>query len=132
MIKEISFQTNNKEEIIDITEEIKRILKESDVKEGLLTVYTCHATAAIIVNENYDPNICDDLLELLDKTIKQGIWRHDKVDGNGAAHLKASILGPSESIPIKNNELTLGTWQSIMLVDLDGPRTRKVIIQILS
>ena len=129
MIKELTFKTSKKEEIIDITPEIKKILKESKIQEGLLTVYTKHATGAIIINENYDPNVGVDLLELLDKLIPQGIWRHDKVDDNAAAHLKASILGPSESIPIQNNELTLGTWQSIMLVDLDGPKTMKVIIK---
>ena len=129
-MKELIFETTKNHEVIDITEDIRNVLKESRVETGLLTVYVHHATAAIIVNENHDPNICDDFLELLDKTIPQGIWRHDKIDNNGAAHIKASILGPSESIPVKNNELQLGTWQSIMLVDLDGPRTRKVTVHI--
>jgi len=130
MIKELTFQITKNEEIIDITEDIKKILKESKVKEGLLTAYTCHATGSIIINENYDPNVGLDLLNLLDKNIPQGIWKHDKIDGNGAAHLKASILGPSESIPIKDNELVLGTWQSLMLIGFDGPKTMKVVVKI--
>jgi len=123
-MKELIFETTKNQEVIDITEDVKKVLKESKADTGLVTVYVHHATAAIIVNENDDPNICDDFIDSLNKLIPQGIWRHDKIDNNGAAHIKASILGPSESIPIKNNELQLGRWQSIMLVDLDGPRTR--------
>lgn len=130
MIKEINFKTSKKEEIVDITSEISEIVK--DIKEGVVLVYVAHATAAIIVNENYDPNICDDFLEALDKIIPSGCWRHDKVDNNGAAHIKAAILGPSEHIPVKDGKLMLGTWQSIMLVDLDGPRNRKVLVKVLS
>lgn len=131
MIKELTFKTSKREEIIDITKDVQKILKESKVREGIVLVYTPHATASIIINENYDKNICVDFLEALNKLIPSGCWRHDKVDNNGASHIKASILGPSEIIPVENNELMLGQWQSIMLVDLDGPRSRKVIIKIL-
>ena len=71
-----------------------------------------------------------DLLDALDKLVPEGVWRHDKVDSNGAAHLKAAILGPSETIPIHNGRLALGTWQAVMLVELDGPRDRRVVVSV--
>ena len=87
-----------------------------------------HATAAIIVNENDDPQISQDLLTALAGLVPEGVWLHDKVDDNGAAHLKATILGPSESVPVHRGRLALGTWQAIMLVDFDGPRDRTVLV----
>jgi secondary thiamine-phosphate synthase enzyme len=99
------------------------------VAEGVCSLVP-HVTAAVIINENDDMQIAQDLLDALDKMIPEGIWRHDKFDNNAAAHLKASILGPSESIPIQNGRLTLGTWQSVLFVELDGPRDRKVIITV--
>ena len=131
MIHEISISTSKKQEIIDITKEIKEIVEKSDTKEGICVVYTPHATAAIILNENYDPDIMIDTLDALDNIIPQGKWKHDKIDGNGAAHIKSSIIGPSESIIIKDGKLLLGRWQSLMLADFDGPRQRKVLIKII-
>jgi len=128
---EFKIQTTKKEECTDLTTHLEEILKKSNIKDGLLSVYTPHATAAIIINENADPNIQDDFLSALNKLIPQGVWKHDKLDGNAASHIKASILGPSETIHIKNGELRLGTWQSPMLVELDGPRERKIIVKII-
>ena len=85
---------------------------------------------AVIVNENDDPNLCSDILDALDRQIPSGIWRHDRIDDNGAAHIQAAILGPSESVPIAAGRLMLGTWQAIMLVELDGPRERRVIVTV--
>ncbi len=131
MLEEISFSTSKKEEIIDITQEVKDIVKKSDIKEGICVVYTQHATASVIINENYDPNIMLDTIEALDNLIPKGKWKHDRIDGTGAAHIKAAIIGPSESIIIKNNELLLGKWQDVMLCDFDGPRERKVLVKIV-
>ena len=131
MPKEITISTSQKQQLVDITEQTKKIVNESKIKQGICFLYTPHATAAIIINENYDPNICLDLIDALNKLIPEGKYRHDKIDNNGAAHIKAAIIGPSESIPIKNGELLLGRWQSIMLADFDGPRERKVIINIM-
>jgi len=116
----IIISTSKKQELIDITDEINTIVRKSIVNEGLCIVFAMHATAAIIINENADPNICLDTIDALNKLIKEGIWRHDKLDGNAASHIKSTILGPSETIPIKNNELQLGTWQAISLVELDS------------
>ena len=132
MQEEFYISTKKKQELLDITERINSIIKKSKMKNGLCNIFTAHTTAAIIINENYDPNICLDLLDSLNKLIPSGIWRHDRIDGNADAHLKSAILGPQETIPIKNGELKLGRWQSIMLVELDGPRNdRKIIVTII-
>ena len=89
------------------------------------------ATCGIVINENYDPNVCEDVLDALKKIAPQGIWRHDRVDGNADAHIKASIVGPSQVIPLKEDVLQLGTWQAITLADFDGPKRRHVIIEVL-
>ena len=128
---ELRIRTTTKREMIDLTARVAEVVARADVAEGLCTVYTPHATAAIVVNENDDPNVCVDTLDALDRLIPAGIWRHDRVDGNAAAHIKASILGPSESIPVASGRLLLGTWQAIMIVDLDGPRERGVVVTVV-
>jgi len=82
------------------------------------------------VNENDDPNVCVDVLDALDRLVPAGIWRHDRVDGNAASHIQATILGPGETIPVRDGKLCLGTWQAVMLVELDGPRERRVLVTI--
>lgn len=123
--------TAKKNEILDITRQVQDIVSKSKVEDGAALVYTTHATCAIIINENYDPNICTDLSNLLSSLIPEGKWLHDRIDDNAAAHLKASIIGPSEMIPVKNNKLQLGRWQDCMLCDFDGPKEREVIVKIL-
>ncbi len=127
---ELEVRTDKKYEVIDLTPQISEAVRTVQVGEGLCCVYVPHATAAIVINENDDQRIGLDLLDALDKLVAEGVWRHDQVDSNGAAHLKAAILGPSETIPIQNGRLALGTWQSVMLVELDGPRDRKVIVTV--
>ena len=127
---ELKVRTSKRHEVIDLTPQIAEAVKAAQVNEGLCSVYVPHATAAIIINENDDQQIGLDLLDALDKVIAEGVWRHDRVDSNGAAPLKATILGPSETIPIQSGRLALGTWQAVMLVELDGPRDRKVIVTI--
>ncbi|MEW6297215.1 MAG: secondary thiamine-phosphate synthase enzyme YjbQ [Thermodesulfobacteriota bacterium] len=127
---EIRVRTSKKYQVLDLTAQIAQAVRDSRVSEGICCVYTPHATAAIVINENDDPQIGLDLLDALEKLIPEGVWRHDQVDSNGAAHLKAAILGPSEVIPVQQSRLALGTWQAIMLVELDGPRDRRVIVTI--
>jgi len=132
MQEEFYISTKKKQELIDITSKVNSIIAKSKAKSGLCNVFTAHATAAIIINENYDPNICTDLINALNKLVPKGIWLHDKIDGNADSHIKSAILGPSETIPIRNGELQLGRWQSIMLAELDGPRNdRKIIITVM-
>lgn len=125
---EIKVHTDKKYDVLDVTLQVANIVQQADIQEGLCSVYVPHATAAMIVNENDDPQIGQDLLNALDKLIPEGVWLHDTVDENGASHLKATILGPSETIPIQRGRLALGTWQAIMLVDFDGPRDRTIIV----
>ena len=128
---EFHLRTTAKRQMIDLTARVADIVSEAGVDDGLCNVYVAHATAAIVVNENDDPNVCVDVLDLLDRLIPAGVWRHDKVDGNAASHIQATILGPSETIPVRGGKLLLGTWQAVMLVELDGPRDRRVVVTTL-
>jgi secondary thiamine-phosphate synthase enzyme len=130
MIAEFRIRTTTKREMIDLTARVADIVARADVAEGLCSVYTPHATAAIVVNENDDPNVCVDVLDALDRLVPAGIWRHDRVDGNAASHIQATILGPGETIPVREGKLLLGTWQAVMLVELDGPRDRRVVVTV--
>lgn len=128
----ITISTSKKQELIDITDKVIAIVRKSNVKEGLCNIFAMHATAAIIINENADPNICLDVIDALDKMVEEGAWRHDNIDGNAASHIKSTILGPSETIPIIDGKLQLGTWQSPMFVELDGPReNRKIVVHVI-
>lgn len=127
---EFRIRTSVKREMVDLTERVRELVARANVDEGLCSVYTPHATAAIVVNENDDPNVCVDVLDALDRLIPAGVWRHDRVDGNAASHIQATILGPGETIPVRDGQLCLGTWQAVMLVELDGPRERRVIVTI--
>jgi secondary thiamine-phosphate synthase enzyme len=116
--------------MIDLTPQVARIVAEAGVDEGLCHVFVMHATAAIVINENDDPNVCVDTLDALDKLVPAGVWRHDRVDGNAASHIQAAVLGPGETIPVRQGALVLGTWQAVMLVELDGPRDRTVVVTV--
>jgi secondary thiamine-phosphate synthase enzyme len=129
-MEEFFVKTRRKFEVIDITAKVREIAGRSGAGEALCCVFVPHATAAVIINENADPNIGEDLQEALAKLIPEGIWRHDRIDDNGAAHIKAAIVGPSETVPVRNGKLLLGTWQGVMLVEFDGPRERRVVVQI--
>jgi len=131
MQKEIKVKTKKRLELVDISAEVNEAVKNSKAENGACIIFTPHATAAIIINENYDQNICDDFLIALKNLIPQGKWRHDEVDGNADAHIKAAICGPSEAIPIKEGKLQLGRWQSPMLAEFDGPRERTIIISMI-
>lgn len=127
---ELQIRSSAKREMIDLTAAVADLVRRSGLAEGLCSVYVPHATAAIVVNENDDPNVCVDVLDALDRLVPAGRWRHDRVDGNAASHIQATILGPGETIPIRDGRLLLGTWQAIMLVELDGPRERRVVVTI--
>src|SRR5207244_12717917 len=108
---ELRIRTKCKREMIDLTPRVAEIIARAGLAEGLCSVYTPHATAAIIVNENDDPNVCVDVLDCLDRLIPAGVWRHDRVDANAAAHIQSAILGPGDPIPLSDGQLLLGTWQ---------------------
>lgn len=128
-MKQFTVRTNARAEMIDITDRIRILLKESRIKSGVCHVFVPHTTAAVTINENADPDVPLDILMELEKIVPfSDHYRH--VEGNSAAHIKASILGASETVFIENGELVLGTWQSIFFCEFDGPRTRKVIVLI--
>ena len=130
-MEEVSLNTKKKYDVVDITDDVVKIVENSGVEDGTCFIYVQHATCAIIINENYDPNICDDLLDALANVVPEGKWKHDKIDNNGAAHIKSSIIGPSEMMFIKDGKLMLGRWQNIMLCDFDGPRERKILVKVV-
>ncbi len=127
------YETSAHDEVIDVTADVKRAVAESGVADGQCLVYTPHATAAVVINENDDPNIGRDLLRALEALVPtRNEWLHDRIDGNAAAHIKSAMLGPSETIPIERGRLVLGTWQNVFLVELDGPRReRRLVVSVL-
>jgi len=127
---EFSVRTRKRQEMVDITSQVAEIVKRSAVPGGICVVYVPHATAAVVINENADPHVCDDILDALAGLVPEGKWKHDRIDDNAAAHIKATILGPSQAVPVRDGRLRLGTWQSLMLVELDGPRDRTVIVEV--
>jgi len=129
----ITISTSKKHELIDITSKVNSIVKDSDVKEGICFLYVPHATAGITINENADPNIQEDIIKAVNKIVPEhDNYLHDSIDNNAAAHIKSTLIGVSEYIPISNGELQLGTWQSLMFVELDGPRSgRRIIVEII-
>ena len=133
MNETITIATNQREILVDITEQVKSVIRESGVRDGLVNVYAQGATAAIMIQENWDDSVQTDVVHLLQKMIPNGVWLHDKQDGNGDAHLKSGLVGPSESIPIINGEPGLSTWQNIFFCEFDGPRNdRRIVITVLN
>ena len=127
---EIKIRTRKTQEMVDITSQVAEAVRGAGVASGLCVVYVPHTTAAVVINENADPNVCQDILDAMGRLVPEGAWRHDRVDNNAAAHIKATILGPSETVPVHGGDLRLGTWQSLMLVEFDGPRDRTVLVEV--
>jgi secondary thiamine-phosphate synthase enzyme len=124
--------TDRKNGLYDITEQVRAIVKESGIMTGLVSVYVQGATSAVMIQENWDESVQEDVINLLSKLIPAGIWLHDRQDNNGDAHLKAGIVGPGETIPVINSDLGLSTWQNIFVCEFDGPRSsRKIVVTIL-
>ncbi|MBK8897644.1 MAG: YjbQ family protein [Candidatus Competibacteraceae bacterium] len=124
----IRFSTGRSQQLIDITERVRAVARESKVTNGLINVYAQGATAAIMIQENWDESVPLDVISLLRKLIPSGVWLHDQQDGNGDAHLKAGLVGPSETIPIIDGKLGLSTWQGIFFCEFDGPRSNRTVV----
>ncbi len=130
MIKEINISTSKRNELINITDEVTNLVKQSKIKQGICIVYCPHTTAAITINESADPAVQRDIIVNLSKLIPEnGDYQHS--EGNSDSHIKSSIIGASETLIIKDNNLILGTWQNIYFAEFDGPRQRKVIVKVL-
>jgi secondary thiamine-phosphate synthase enzyme len=130
----LTVRTTRQRECIEITDQVRDLVRKSGVERGLCHVMALHATAAIAINENDDPNIGLDLLDALERMAPAGAgWRHDRIDNNAHSHIQAALLGPSELIPVEAGDLVLGRWQGILLVELDGPRAQRTVsVRILS
>jgi len=121
----ITLQTKQREELLDITEAVRAILKRNPMRNGIVHVYAQGATAAMMIQENWDESVQLDVVNLLRQLIPPGVWLHDAQDGNGDAHLKAGLVGPSETIPVIDGQLGLSRWQNIFFCGFDGPRTER-------
>ncbi len=129
LVKTLS--TNEHSQFLDITGLIQEAVTESGIKSGVATVFVSHTTAGITINENADPDVTRDLLNILDRSVP---WDHEDYkhnEGNTAAHMKASLLGNSSQIIVEHGRLILGTWQGVYFCEFDGPRQRKIMIQVL-
>ena len=124
----IQIETDKQNGLFDITEEVRHIVKNSGIAEGIVNIYVQGATAGIMIQENWDQSVQNDVINLLKKLIPAGIWEHDRQDNNGDSHLKAGLVGPSETVPLINGEMGLSTWQNIFLCEFDGPRTKRTIL----
>ncbi len=130
MIFDFSVKTSSTVQFIDITNQVKKIVSNSGIKNGLCIVYIPHTTAAVTINESADPAVITDITKEINKIVPfSDGYRH--MEGNSAAHIKSSLFGVSSHIPIANNKLILGTWQGIFFCEFDGPRNRKVNIKII-
>ena len=123
----LKFKTTKKEELIDIT---KKIAKLINIDEGLCILFVRHTTCVLLINEN-EEGIKKDITKILKSTVPEGKWEHNKIDHNATSHLKSTFLNSSLTIPISNKRLMLGTYQSIFLLELDGPRERELIVSFI-
>lgn len=127
IFKAITVNTKQKDVMIDITAEVNQFIQENHVKEGVLTLFTPHTTAAITINENADPDVKSDMIYGLNKIIiNDPNYKH--FEGNTDAHMKSSFIGCSETLIVKDHQLLLGTWQGVYLCEFDGPKNRTVHI----
>ena len=129
----IQISTHRQNALYDITRQVRDSVRKSGVRNGMVSVYAQGATAAIMIQENWDESVQTDVVNLLQKLIPHGVWLHDAQDDNGDAHLKAGIVGPSETIPIIDGKLGLSTWQNIFFCEFDGPRSqRKIVLTVVN
>ena len=131
-MKTVEIKTDHKMEFVDITEDVKKEVERSGVREGLVNVYTRHTTASIVINED-EEGLLKDFLASLQRIVPDDIYNylHDRIDNNASGHIRSLILSPEVSVPIEGGKLWLGTWQSIFFLELDGPRRRSFAITVL-
>ena len=128
----IHIETHRREVLVDITPQVESVVQKSGIQNGLVSVYAQGATAAIMIQENWDDSVQTDVVNLLAKMIPRGVWLHDAQDGNGDSHLKSGLVGPSETIPLIDGKLGLSTWQNLFFCEFDGPRSdRRVVCTII-
>ncbi len=127
--RKLSLQTPARDSMIEITDQIRALVRDAGVRSGSAPLFVPHTTAAVTINENADPDVVRDILRAMNKIVP---WNdgYDHFEGNSAAHIKASMFGFSETVLIEDGDLVLGTWQGIYFCEFDGPRTRSLIVKI--
>ncbi len=131
MVYELSVKTSRKFEIVDITDEVQRLVWKSNVTDGIVLIFTRHTTTGLFINEN-ENGLLQDVMKKMEEIIPEGAgYSHDSIDRNAHSHLRASLLlNPEVAVPVKEGELMLGVWQRILFVELDGPRSRKLLVKV--
>ena len=124
----LTLATHRREELIDITAQIRSAVRDTGIRNGLVALYAQGATTALMIQENWDASVPTDVVDCLERLVPRGVWRHDEQDGNGDAHIKAGLVGPSETIPLIDGELGLSTWQGIFFCEFDGPRSSRTVV----
>jgi len=130
MIQTFQVRTSKKTEFIDITRSVQEAVKKTGVEEGICFIFIPHTTAAVTINENADPSVSQDILMELNRVVPfQDRYQH--LEGNSPAHIKASLIGCSQTVLVESGKLVLGTWQGIFFCEFDGPRNRKVHVEVM-
>ncbi|UCC66692.1 MAG: YjbQ family protein [Deltaproteobacteria bacterium] len=127
--KEIEVKTSTRMELVDITPQVKRVVEESGISEGMCSLYVPHTTAAVTINENADPSVKADIIGMLSQLIPAG-GKYHHLEGNADAHVKATLVGPSEILLVNEGRLSLGTWQGVFFCEFDGPRRRRILVRV--
>jgi secondary thiamine-phosphate synthase enzyme len=130
-VEEIAVRTGRRTELVDVTAQLQDVVRRSGLREGVLVAQSLHTTAALTINENADPDVARDLAAKLDRMAPQDepFYRH--AEGNSDSHVKTSLMGPSLTVVVSGGRLVLGTWQGVYLCEFDGPRERRVAVQLL-
>jgi len=129
-MKTISIRTSKRNDLVDITDEVRRLVRESGVKEGICVLFCPHTTAGLTINENADPSVRLDISDHLSELVpERKIYKH--LEGNADSHIKSVLVGQSLSLIIENGDIVLGTWQGVFFCEFDGPRNRKILVKIL-
>lgn len=128
MVEIININTTKRTQLIDITSQLSETVRKSNIKDGVCVVYVPHTTAAVTINENADPNVKEDIINIINHIVP---WQYDykHLEGNSPAHIKATLIGSSVIIFIENSHLSLGTWQGVFFCEFDGPRSRRVLVK---
>ncbi|HSL85895.1 MAG TPA: secondary thiamine-phosphate synthase enzyme YjbQ [Bacteroidales bacterium] len=128
--KHLDVRTTKRQDFYEITEQIRKVVNESQIREGIVTVYSTHTTGALCINENADPDVIDDMIYALDKAFPDDPnFKH--MEGNSQAHLKSINIGSSQSLTLNDGIIEMGIWQGVFFCEFDGPRNRKVIVHVM-
>jgi secondary thiamine-phosphate synthase enzyme len=130
-MKTLDVKTSRRTEFVEVTAEVRRVVRESGLRDGAVVVYCPHTTAAVTIQENADPDVVHDMLLWLNQHIPKDLPGFRHAEGNSDSHIKTSLVGPSVMVIVANGDLVLGTWQGIYFCEFDGPRSRKLHVQII-